>query len=60
MKEVIDWFANIDEKPLYKFVQFDTTEFCPSIKVPLLEKALKFADQYIDIPPSDKAIIKQA
>ena len=26
-KEVIDWFVSIDEKPLYKFVQFDINNF---------------------------------
>ena len=59
-KKVVDWFACIDEKPLYKYVQFDTTEFYPSIKEPLLEKALKFAEEKIDIPTDDKAIIKHA
>ena len=57
-KEVIDWFASIGEKPLYKFVQFDIQEFYSSIKEPLLEKALKSAEEYIDIPTDDKAIIK--
>ena len=59
-KEVIDWFVRIDEKPLYKFVQFHIKEFYPSIKESLLEKALKFAGEYIDIPTDDKAIIKHA
>ena len=59
-KEVIDWFASIDEKSLYKFVQFDTAEFYPSIKEPLLEKALTFAEAYTDIPTNDKAFIKHA
>ena len=59
-KEVIDWFASIDEKPLYKFFQFDTTEFYRSIKERLLEKALKFAEENIGIPIDDKAIIKPA
>ena len=59
-KEVIDWVANIDEKPFYKFVQFDIKEFYPSIKEPLLEKALKFAEGFIDIATYDKAIIKHA
>ena len=59
-KKVVDWFACIDEKPLYKYVQFDTTEFYPSIKEPLLEKALTFAEEKIDIPTDDKAIIKHA
>ena len=59
-KEVIHWFASIDEKPLFKFVQLDTTEFYPLIKELLLEKALKFAEEYIDIATNDKAIIKHA
>ena len=59
-KEVIDWFASIDENPLYKFTQLDTAEFYPLIKEPLLEKALKFAEEYIDIATNDKAIIKHA
>ena len=53
----IDWFASIDEKPLYKVVQFNIIEFYPSIKRPLLEKALKFAEKYIEIPIDDKTII---
>ena len=53
---VIHWFASIDEKPLYKFVQFDITQFYLSIKEPLLEKALKFAEQYIDIPNDDNSM----
>ena len=59
-KGVVDWFVSIDEKPLYKFVQFDIKEYYPSTKEPLLEKALKFAKEYIDIPTDDKAIFKHA
>ena len=58
--ELKDWFTSIDEKPLYKFVQFDIKEFYHSIKEPLLEKALKFAGEYIIIPVGNKAIIKDA
>ena len=57
-KEVIDWFVSIDKKPLYKCIQFDIKEFYPSIKEPLLEKALKSLEEYIDIPTDDKAFIK--
>ena len=60
IKEVIDQFASIDEKSLYKFVQLDTTECYPSINKALLGKALKFAEEHIDIPTDDKAIIKHA
>ena len=33
-------------------------EFYPSIKEPLLEKGLKFAEEYTDISTGDKNIIK--
>ena len=35
-------------------------EFYPSIKETLLEKALKFAEEYINIPTDNNAIIKHA
>ena len=47
-------------KSLYKFAQCDIKEFYPSIKEPLLVKALKLAEEYIDIPTDNKAIIKHA
>ena len=59
-KKVIACFIRTDEKPIYKFVQFDIKKFYPSIKEPLLEKALIFAEEYIDIPTEDKVIIKHA
>ena len=43
-KEVTDWFVSIDEKPIYIFVQPGRKELHPSIKEPLLENALKFAE----------------
>ena len=58
-KEVC-WFVSIDKNPLYKFLQFDIKEFCPSVKEPPLEKAFKFAEQYINIPTNNEAIIKHA
>ena len=58
-KEVC-WFVSIDKNPIYKFLQFDIKEFCPSVKEPPLEKAFKFAEQYINIPTNNEAIIKHA
>ena len=37
IKEVIDWFVSIDEKPLYKFLQLNIKKFCPSIKESLFK-----------------------
>ena len=59
-KESIDWFVSIDRKPLHRLVQFDIKEFYLSVRELLLEKALKFAEEYIDIPTDKKAIIKHA
>ena len=59
-KEVIDLFVSIDEKPLYKLVQFNIKEFYPSIKESHLEKASNFAEKYINISTDDKTIIKHA
>ena len=55
-KEVIDWFASSDEKPLYKFVPFNKTESHPSIKGPLLEKALKFAEDTLTYQPKTRLL----
>ena len=58
-KEVIGWFASIDEKPLYKVLQFDITEFYPSIKGPLLPKALKFEEIFKNsVTPCNEALTK--
>ena len=60
MEKHKECFVRIDKKPLNEYIQFDIKEFYPSIKEPLLKKALKFAEQYIDILTNDKAIIKHA
>ena len=59
-KKDLESFVDIDEKPLNKFVQFDIKDLYPSIKEPLLKKALKCAEEYIDIPTDNKAIIEDA
>lgn len=44
-KKDLESFVDIDEKPLNKFVQFDIKDLYPSIKEPLLKKALKCAEE---------------
>ena len=59
-KNVIDWFANIQDKHLHKFIIFDIKDFYPSIKESLLKNALNFAEEYINITNEDKIIINHA
>ena len=51
---VIEWFQSIKDKDRCTFMCFDVVEFYPSISESLLEKALNFAKQHIEI--SDKEV----
>ena len=57
---VIEWFKRIEQKHLYKFIIFDIKDFYPSIQEELLNKGLRFAQEYIDITSKDKEIIYHA
>ena len=46
---VIEWFKRIEQKHLYKFIMFDIKDFYPSIQEELLNKGLRFTQEYIDI-----------
>ena len=59
-QNVIDWFNEIPDKKVHKFVVFDIKEFYPSIKEQLLKQILDFASSYINIPKNDKKIINHA
>ena len=50
---VINWFKNIPNKHLYKFLKFDIKDFYPSIKEKLLWEAIRFAKLYISITNKD-------
>ena len=52
-QNVIDWFNEIPDKKVHKFVVFDIKEFYPSIKEQLLKEAIDFANSYINIPEND-------
>ena len=60
VQNIIDWFNEIPNKKLHKFVVFDIKKFYPSIKEQLLKEALDFANSYINIPENDKKIINHA
>ena len=50
---VIKWFKNINNKWLYKFLQFDIKDFYPSIKETLLHEAIQFAKEHVAITRKD-------
>ena len=52
-ESVINWFKNIPNKHLYKFLMFDIKDFYPSIKGKLLCEAIRFAKHYISIASKD-------
>ena len=47
----------IEQKNLYKFIMFDTKDFYPSIPEEVLNKGLRFAQEYIDTTNKDTEII---
>ena len=59
-ESVVNWFKNIPNKDLYKFLMFDIKDFYPSIKEKLLWEAIRFAKRYISIASKDIDIIFHA
>ena len=57
---VIEWFKRAEQKHLYKFIIFDIKDFYPQIQEELLNKGLRFAQEYIDITNKDTEIIYHA
>ena len=57
---VIEWFKGLNNKKRKSFIQFDIESFYPSITPELLDKALAWADKYVDITPEEKNVIRQA
>ena len=55
--EVLDWFKNIQNKKDFSFIQFDIVNFYPSISEELLEDAVEWARDFIDISEEEKNII---
>ena len=59
-KEVLDWFKAIRNKRIYKFITFDIVSFYPNITKELLEEALEWASQYINVTEQQKKVVLQA
>ena len=59
-KGVISWFKNINNKRLYKFLQFHINYFYPSIKETLLHEAIQFAKEHVPLTRKDVEVIFHA
>ena len=55
--EFVKWFKTLSEKESRKFIQFDIDNFYPSISEELINKAITWASQYVDISEEDKKLI---
>ena len=54
---VIKWFRSIDMKEGCTFISFDIVEFYPSISEDLLERAIRFAKERVEITDEEVGII---
>ena len=54
---VIEWFRSIDTKESCTFISFDIVEFYPSISEDLLERAIRFAKEHVEITDEEASII---
>ena len=57
-ESVIKSFCSVENKSQCKFIQLDITEFYPPISEEILDNAILFAQQYINIPEKDLRIKK--
>ena len=55
--EVINWFNSIESKDRSTFIQFDIDKFYPSITEDLLNSALNWAMEHVEISDKDRNII---
>ena len=54
----INWFRSIKKKSQCAFIQLDIMEFYPSIMETILDNALSFAKQHVEISDKDLHVIK--
>ena len=57
-ESVINWFNTIENKHQCVFIQLDIVEFYPSITEEILDKAISFAKQHVEITDDHLRIIK--
>ena len=58
--DVIQWFQNIMDKSMCKFMMFDIKDFYPSITENLFKNAISFASKHVRISNDDFKIIHHA
>ena len=57
-ENALDWFKNIKNKEKKKFLQLDIENFYPSINEELLDKAIDFASNHVEVDRETIEIIK--
>ena len=57
---VINWFKNIENRKKKRFIQFDVVSFYPSISSELMEAAIDWARNFIQISDREKRIIMES
>ena len=57
---VIEWFRSIERKESCTFMSFDVVEFYPSISEDLLQRAMRFARDHINISDEEVGIIQHS
>ena len=56
-QEALSWFQEIEDKNSYEFTQLDIVDFYPSITKKLLQKAIRFARNYVYIDTRTEKVI---
>ena len=56
---VVNWFCSVKNKSQWAFIQLDIMEFYPSITETILDNALSFAKQHVEISDKDLQTIKR-
>jgi hypothetical protein len=56
----LDWFEAINNKKIYKFVNFHIDSFYPSITLELLEEVLMWSAKYINLSLEQRKVVLQA
>ena len=56
-ENIIDWFKKIENKNNYVFIKLDIAEFYPTISETILQTAIRFAEDHVEITDEEKRII---
>ena len=59
-KDVLEWFKSVDDKKHLKFINWDIDNFYAYITPDLLEEALDWATEFVDISTQQRKVIRQS